>query len=46
MGRISDWNDGTIDRIVDILEGKGESWLRMTTDYRKHTHESKYSNAI
>jgi hypothetical protein len=42
QGRISDWNDGTIDRICDILEGTGESWLRMSTDYRRHTHESKY----
>ena len=42
MGKISDWTDGCIDRIVDILEGKGEQWRRMTTDYRKHTHESKY----
>jgi hypothetical protein len=42
MGNISDWTDGTIDRICDIVEGKGEHWLRMTTDYRKHTHESKY----
>ena len=42
MGRISDYNDGTIDRIVDILEGSGEDMLRMSTDYRKHTRESKY----
>jgi len=42
MGKISDYNDGTIDRIVDILEGKGDTMLRMTTDYRKHTRESKY----
>jgi len=42
IGKVSDYNNGTIDRIVDILEGKGESWLRMSTDYRKHTHESKY----
>jgi hypothetical protein len=42
QGKISDWTDGTIDRIVDILEGQGESWRRMSTDYRKHTHESKY----
>ena len=42
QGRISDWTDGTIDRIIDILEGKGEQWKRMNTDYRKHTHESKY----
>jgi len=42
QGKISDWTDGTIDRICDILEGKGEEWLRMSTDYRKHTRESKY----
>ena len=42
MGTISDWTGGTIDRIVDILEGKGEKWQRMSTDYRKHTHEHKY----
>jgi hypothetical protein len=42
MGRISNWTDGTIDRVCDIMEGKGESWLRMSTDYRQHTHESKY----
>ena len=42
QGRISDWTNGTIDRIVDILEGRGEQWRRMDTDYRRHTHESKY----
>jgi len=42
MGKISDWTDKTIDRICDILEGKGEHWLRMSTDYRKHTKEAKY----
>jgi len=42
MGKISDWTNGTVDRVVDILEGKGEQWLRMSTDYRKHTHESKF----
>ena len=42
MGAISDYNDGTVDRIIDILEGHGEDMLRMDTDYRKHTRESKY----
>jgi hypothetical protein len=42
QGAISDWNNGTIDRICDIMEGNGEQWLRMSTDYRKHTRESKY----
>jgi glycosyltransferase involved in cell wall biosynthesis len=42
MGKISDRNDSTVDRICDILEGKGESMLRMNTDYRKHSRETKY----
>ena len=42
LGQISDWTDGTIDRIVDILEGKGENWLRVGNDYRKHTAPAKY----
>ncbi len=42
MGKISDYNDGTIDRICDILEGKGDTMMRMSTDYRKHTREGKY----
>jgi glycosyltransferase involved in cell wall biosynthesis len=41
-GKISDYTDSTIDRICDILEGKGEQYLRMSTDYRKFTRESKY----
>ena len=41
MGKISDYNDKTIDRICDIFEGDN-SGLRMTKDYRKHTRESKY----
>ena len=42
MGAISDRNNGTVGRIVDIMQGKGESMLRMGTDYRKHTRESKF----
>jgi nicotinamidase-related amidase len=42
IGKISDWTDGTIDRICDILEGKGEQWRRDGTDYRKYTREAKY----
>jgi len=42
QGRISDWTDGTVDRICDILEGRGEQWRRMDTDYRRHTRVSKY----
>jgi len=42
MGFISDYNNGTIDRICNILQGVGRDMLRMDTDYRKHTCESKY----
>jgi len=42
LGRISDYNNGTIDRICNILQGVGGDMLRMGTDYRKHTRESKY----
>lgn len=42
MGQISDYNNGTVDRIIDIMQGNGEQMLRMTSDYRKHTRESKY----
>ena len=42
MGAISDYNNGTIDRIIDVLEGGGDKYLRMSLDYRKYTRESKY----
>ena len=42
MGKISDWNDGTIDRICDIIEGNGEQWNRAGNRYRDHVSESKY----
>ena len=42
MGLISDWTDGTVDRIVDILEGTGESWNRAGNRYRDHVSQAKY----
>ena len=42
IGKISNWTNGTVDRICNIIEGKGEQWLRMSTDYRKYTKEEKY----
>ena len=41
-GLISDWTDGTVDRIVDILEGKGEQWNRAGNRYRDHVSQAKY----
>jgi len=43
MGLISDWTDGTVDRIVDILEGSGEQWNRAGNRYRDHVSQAKYS---
>jgi len=42
MGLISDWNNSTIDRVVDILEGRGEQWNRAGNRYRDHVVEAKY----
>jgi hypothetical protein len=42
MGLISDWTDGTVDRIVDILEGNGEQWNRAGNRYRDHVCQAKY----
>jgi len=42
MGLISDWNNGTVDRVIDIIEGAGEQWNRAGSRYRDHVAESKY----
>jgi len=42
QGKISNWTDSTVDRIVDILEGNGEQWNRAGNRYRDHVAEAKY----
>jgi hypothetical protein len=42
MGLISNWNNSTIDRIVDIVTGVGEHWNRAGARYRDHVAEAKY----
>ena len=42
IGAISDYQNKTIDRTVDIFEGNGEKYLRSGSDYRKYTAISKY----
>ena len=42
MGLISDWNNGTVDRVIDIMSNNGEQWRRNTNRYRDHTAEAKY----
>jgi glycosyltransferase involved in cell wall biosynthesis len=42
QGKISDWNDGTIGRILDIMEGTdAEFWDRNSSTYR---HEVSHEN--
>jgi len=42
QGKISDWNNGTIDRMIDIMQGNGEQWLRSGNRYRDYVAEPKY----
>lgn len=42
QGKISDWNNGTIGRIIDIIQGQGEQWNRAGNRYRDHVAEAKY----
>ena len=41
-GKISDWTDGTIDRMIDIMKVGGGNWLRSGRDYRDYVAEPKY----
>jgi hypothetical protein len=42
IGKISDWTDGTIDRMIDIMTGNGEQWRRDGRHYRDSVSGSKY----
>ena len=43
MGLISDWNNGTVDRIVDIInDNHRERWDRSGNRYRDHVARAKY----
>lgn len=42
MGKISDWTNSTVDRMIDIMNGSGEKWRRDGNRYRDFTSESKY----
>lgn len=41
-GVVSDWQDGTIDRTLDIFEGTGEYWARNENNYRKYVSKGKF----
>ena len=42
VGKISDYQNGTIDRTLNVLEGKGEQYGRNEWDFRKHVAIAKY----
>ena len=42
MGRISDWTNGTVDRIIDIITGQGEQWNRSGNRYRDNLAPAKH----
>ena len=42
MGLISDWNNGTVDRVIDIITGQGRQWDRSGPRYRDHVPHEKY----
>jgi hypothetical protein len=42
IGKISDYQNGTIDRTIDVLEGNGEQWARNDWGFRKHVAKAKY----
>jgi hypothetical protein len=43
IGLISDWNNGTVDRIVDIIsDNDAARWMRMTPRYRDYVAKAKY----
>jgi hypothetical protein len=45
MGLIAAWNNGTVDRVVDIITGSGEQWNRAGPRYRDHVSHEKYQVA-
>ena len=43
MGLISNWNNGTVDRIVDIItDNQAQLWDRSGNRYRDHVAKAKY----
>ena len=42
MGRISDWTNGTVDRVIDIIQGTSHIWARDDNRYRDHAATAKY----
>jgi len=42
IGKISDYQNGTIDRTIDVMTGNGEQYARNDWDFRRHVAKAKY----
>ena len=42
IGKISDYQNETINRTLDVLEGNGQQWARNDWGFRKHVAKAKY----
>ena len=44
QGKISDWTNGTIDRMINIMlqDYRAKEWLRSGRDYRDYASAGKY----
>lgn len=42
IGKISNWTNQTINRVIDIICGNGEQWLRSGNQYRNFVAEKKF----
>jgi hypothetical protein len=42
VGKISEYQNGTIDRTIDVMTGNGEQYARNDWDFRRHVAKAKY----
>jgi hypothetical protein len=42
VGKISEFQNGTIDRTIDVMTGNGEQYARNDWDFRRHVARAKY----
>ena len=42
IGKMSDYQNNTVNRTLDIMEGKGEQWARNGWDFRRYVAKAKY----
>lgn len=42
IGKMSDYQNNTINRTIDVMNGNGEQWARNDWDFRRHVARAKY----